>query len=80
MKLVLYYKQGCLFCRSVLNTIKNLKIQDKVELRDITDNTDLEDELEKECGNTQVPTLFIDGKPMRESQHIKKFFVDTFMQ
>lgn len=79
MKLELYYRPECGFCRMVLNTIKNLKIEEKVELRNIREDPGNEQALVEECGDTQVPTLFIDGKPMRESSEIKSFLTKTFM-
>ena len=79
MKLELYFYNECGFCQSVLNTIKNLKIQDKVELKNIRENSQFEDDLVSACGSKQVPTLFVDGKPMRESDDIKKFLVQSFM-
>ncbi|MBT3226709.1 MAG: glutaredoxin [Deltaproteobacteria bacterium] len=79
MKLELFYKNGCGFCASVLNTIQNLKIQDKVQLKNINENIEFEKDLVIESGDKQVPTLFVDGKPMQESEEIKKFLVQSFM-
>ncbi len=79
MKLELFYHNECGFCASVLNTIQNLKIQDQVELKNIKENVEFEKELVIECGDQQVPTLFVDGKPKRESEEIKKFLVLSFM-
>ena len=79
MKLELYYYPECGFSQSVLNTIKNLKIQDKVELKNIRENPEFEKELVIECGDNQVPTLIVDDKPLRESEDIKKFLVQSFM-
>ena len=78
MKLELYYQPGCGYCRSVLNTIKNLKIEAKVHLKNVQESTVYERELVTELGDTQVPTLFVDGIPMRESEDIKKFLFQTF--
>lgn len=79
MKLELYHHDGCSFCASVLNTIQNLKIQDQIQLKNIKEMIEFEKELVIECGDQQVPTLFVDGKPMRESEEIKKFLVQSFM-
>jgi glutaredoxin len=79
MKLELYYQNECGYCASVLNTIQNLKIQDQIELKNINEKVEFEKELVIECGDQQVPTLFVDGKPMRESEEIKKFLVQSFM-
>ncbi len=79
MKLELYYYPECGFSQSVLNTITNLKIQDKVDLKNIRENPEFEKALVITCGDSQVPTLMADEKPMRESEAIKKFLVQQFM-
>jgi len=79
MKLELFYYNECGFSVSVLNTIKNLKVEDKIELMNIRENPEFEKQLVIECGDNQVPTLFVDGNPMRESEEIKKFLVQSFM-
>ena len=79
MKLELYYRTNCGFSVSVLNTVTNLNITDKIEHKDILETESFKDELVKLCGDTQVPTLVIDGKPMRESEDIKKYLVGQFM-
>ncbi|MBU3915968.1 glutathione S-transferase N-terminal domain-containing protein [bacterium] len=79
MKLDLYYYTECGFSRSVLNTITNLKIQDQIVLKNIRENPDFDKELTQLCGDNKVPTLVIDGKPMRESEDIKAFLVSEFM-
>ncbi len=79
MKLELFYYPECGFSQSVLNTIKNLKIQEVVELKNIRENPEFEKKLVTACGDNQVPTLFVDEKPMRESEDIKKFLIRTFM-
>lgn len=79
MKLELYYKPTCGFCRTVLNTITNLKIQEKVELKNILEDSEAEKRLRDECGSTQVPCLFIDDEPMHESEDIKQYLTKTFM-
>ncbi len=79
MNLELFYYPECGFSKNVLNTITNLKIQDQVVLKNIRENPDFDKELTGHCGDNQVPTLLVDGKPMRESEEIKKFLVSTFM-
>lgn len=68
MKLELYYFEECPYCLKVLRTISDLKIE--VELK----NTRLEQKHRefhlKTTGKTQVPCLYIDGKPMFESLDI----------
>jgi len=79
MNLELFFYNECGFSQSVLNTIKNLKIQDKVILKNIRENPEFEKELLSVCGDKKVPTLMVDDEPMRESEAIKKFLVQKFM-
>lgn len=79
MQLELYFYNECGFSQRVLNTMKNLKIEDKIVKKNIRENIDYEKELVDLCGDATVPTLLVDGKPMRESQAINKFLVDQFM-
>ena len=79
MKLELYFRLNCGYSQSVLNTVTNLNIADKIEHKDILETEAFKDELVQLCGDTQVPTLVIDGKPMRESEDIKKYLVGQFM-
>ena len=79
MQLELFYHDECGFSRQVLNTIKNLKIGEKIVLKHIIKDPDFEDELVALCGNAQVPTLKVDGKPMRESEVINRFLVEQFV-
>ena len=66
--LVLYEYESCPYCQRVLRAIKDLGL--KVELRDtLMNHTHLRD-LVALMGSTQVPTLLIDGQPMRESADI----------
>lgn len=72
MKLELYYYMSCPFCRRVMDVLEGRKHD--IILKDIRTNPELEDELERRnCGNTQVPCLFIDGRPMLESRDIIEF-------
>ena len=79
MKLELFYYNECGFSQSVLNTMTNLNIHDRVIKKNIRENKEFELELKTMCGNTQVPTLVIDGSPMRESEDIKKFLISKFL-
>jgi len=79
MQLELFYYQECGFSKSVLNTMTNLKIHEKISKKNIREDEGFAQELEELCGDIQVPTLVIDGKPMRESEEIKKFLVGQFL-
>lgn len=77
MKLELYYKVECPYCQKVLNyMMDNCQIKD-VELVDIKEGNNNED-LIKRGGKDQVPCLFIDGKPLYESDDIIKYFKENF--
>ena len=77
MILELYYKAECPFCQKVLNyMMDNCQIKD-VELVDIKERNNNED-LIKRGGKDQVPCLFIDGKPLYESDDIIKYFKENF--
>jgi|TARA_Y100000310_G_scaffold345317_1_gene463724 glutaredoxin-related protein len=78
-QLELYFYQQCGFSRSVLNTIANLGIGDKITLKNIREEVEFERELVEICGDPTVPTLMVDGEAMRESEAINSFLVDTFL-
>ena len=59
---------SCQFCRKVLNFMDAHGVE--LPLRDITSEPDARETLEKVGGKVQVPCLFIDGKPLYESDDI----------
>lgn len=63
-----YYMPSCPFCRKVLNFMDAHGVE--LPLRDITSEPDARETLEKVGGKVQVPCLFIDGKPLYESDDI----------
>ena len=69
MKLELYYKPTCPFCQKVLSFINDKNIPD-IELKDKSANPQFQQELVAVGGKSQVPCLFIDGKPLYESDDI----------
>ena len=79
MSLELYYYNECEFSRNVLNIIKNLKIEERIVLKNIRENSQYEKELVVLCGNRQVPTLNINGQAMRESEAINAYLLDRFL-
>jgi len=66
--LALYYYPSCSYCQKVLRFIQERDIQ--VTLKDINQNDAYRQELMKTGGKSQVPCLFIDGKPLYESDDI----------
>ncbi|MFY9282874.1 MAG: glutaredoxin [Miniphocaeibacter sp.] len=77
IKLELYYKSTCPFSRKVLNFIEENNIKDKIVFKDIDLNEYDRETLEKVGGKVQVPCLFIDGKPMYESDEIINFLKEN---
>lgn len=69
MKLDLYKLETCPFCRKVLNAIAESTRTD-VTLHDIHENDADREYLIAHGGKEQVPCLFIDGKPLYESDDI----------
>lgn len=69
MKLELFKKDACPYCKRVMRLIKNQGRTDVV-MRDITENEEDRKTLIEVGGMEQVPCLFIDGKPMYESADI----------
>lgn len=70
MDLILYQFPECPFCQRVLNTIDELNLNEKIELRNTRTSSEYRQELIGHTGMTQVPCLLIDGKPMLESLDI----------
>lgn len=69
MKLELYMFETCPYCRKVINEIQMSGRKD-IEFHDIRKNADDRKRLIEVGGKEQVPCLFIDGKPMYESDDI----------
>lgn len=66
--LVLYYKPNCPFCQKVLNFLEENNLD--VPLKNVDEDPKAREELLHLGGKTQVPCLFIDGKPLFESGDI----------
>ena len=59
----------CPFCRKVMRAIDELGRTD-IEMHDIIESAEDKARLIRDGGKMQVPCLFIDGKPMYESDDI----------
>ncbi len=66
--LELYYFDSCPYCQRVLKVVDKLNL--KVSLLDIYDNTNHMQKLMYITGRKTVPCLFINGEPMFESADI----------
>ena len=69
MDLKLYMFDTCPFCRKVLKEIEDQGRTD-IELKNVRKNPEDEKTLLEVGGKSQVPCLFINGKPMYESGDI----------
>ncbi len=78
---ILYYRNFCLFCWQVLNTIKALGID--VELRNIWEEESYQKELTTATGRTTVPVLRLldehgESTWMPESADIIRYLKTTY--
>lgn len=76
--LVLYHFDACPYCQRVRRSMAELKIEDKVELKDTRKDPANRQALISLTGGTQVPCLVIDGKPMLESSDIIRWMEQQF--
>jgi glutaredoxin len=65
---LLYYKPSCPFCKKVLSHLDTLGLS--IPLKNIAEDPKVREELLHLGGKAQVPCLFIDGKPLYESDDI----------
>jgi hypothetical protein len=77
-RLELYFHNKCAFSRNVLGAIKNMRLEDRVELHDVLSDPREMDALVSLAGKKQVPCLVVDGKPMHESKDINRFLYQAF--
>ena len=73
--LELFYFDSCPFCQHVLMVINQLDL--KVTLSDIMNSIEKRSQLINDTGRKTVPCLYIDGRPMFESQDIIKWLKDN---
>ena len=70
--LELFYMPTCPYCRKVLAWMRDHDVED-ITLFDIVSEPKNKDRLITEGGKHQVPCLFIDGKPLYESDDIIEY-------
>lgn len=75
-ELTLYHFASCPFCVKVRNYLKDNNIS--IEQKDTHEDENAKNELMSIGGKTQVPCLFIDGKPLYESDEIIDWFKDNY--
>ena len=77
-RLELYFHHNCAFSRNVLGAIKNMRLEEVVDLHDVLSDAKEMDALVDLAGKKQVPCLVVDGKPMHESKDINRFLYNAF--
>jgi glutaredoxin 3 len=76
--LELYFFPDCPYCRKVLDAIDDLGLKEKVVFRNARSDPKQKEALVELTGKTQVPCLVVDGKPMHESEDIKRYLYQAF--
>ena len=76
MKLELFKMDTCPFCRKVFRAIEQMGSTD-IEMHDINRSAEDRERLVREGGKLQVPCLFIDGRPLYESDDIVKWLMEN---
>ncbi len=71
LDLVLFKFDACPYCRKVVRAIERLGVP--VVYRDTEHDAGAQEELVRVGGLDQVPCLFVDGRPMYESDDIVAF-------
>ena len=65
MKIILYVKTGCPWCKGVIDFLKENNVP--YEERNVTSNKTYFDEMVAKSGQTKAPTLDIDGEILGDS-------------
>lgn len=76
LDLELYKFDTCPYCQRVFDAIARLEVP--VRLRDIKEDESARRKLLEVGGDEQVPCLFVNGKPLYESQDIIAFLEKNF--
>ena len=66
--LILYYTSWCPYCQKVFKCLEQMGRQ--IPSKEISQDPKGKEELREKGGKSQVPCLFIDGKPLYESDQI----------
>lgn len=72
---ILYVKSHCGASRAVMLARQNLHLDDRIPLRNVTEDSKARDELMKVAGREQAPCLVVGGKPMHESKEVIRHLV-----
>ena len=71
--LVLYKYDACPYCQRVQRQIEPLGLSADIALQDTRQDPQARAKLQEITGRTQVPCLFINGKPLFESSDIAEY-------
>ena len=74
-ELTLYHRPFCPYCGKVITYIKENDIS--LPMKNVSESSEIQKELETISGKTQVPCLIIDGKPLHESDDIIQWLGDN---
>lgn len=77
-ELELFIKPSCPYCKKVMRYMAVHTIE--IPLSDITSNPEAAEKLIEVGGKCQVPCLFIDGKPLYESDDIIAWLNKNLLQ
>jgi glutaredoxin-related protein len=71
----LFVKSSCGFSQKVMLVRENLHLEDRIPLRNVTDDAKAKEDLVRVSGKEQAPCLIVDGKPMQDSDEIVRYLV-----
>lgn len=80
MKLELYHKWHCPYSARVRDYIEERDLENKIQYREIAESAEAERKLRELAGQTQVPCLVVDGRPMLESADIMRWIQENLAQ
>lgn len=80
MNLQLFHKWTCPYSARVRDFIEEKKLRDRIEYIDRDENETNKQKLKDRTGKTQVPCLFIEGKPLFESDEIISWLKENLLQ
>jgi glutaredoxin-related protein len=74
---ILYVKSHCGFSRAALIACDNLHLQERLELRNVSEDEEARSALVALCGTDQAPCLVVEGRPLHESSDIIRHLVNA---
>jgi hypothetical protein len=74
---ILYVKSNCGFSTATLLACDNLHLQERLRLRNVSEDEAARSALVSLCGTDQSPCLVLDGEPLHESGDIIRRLVDA---